>query len=72
MRILGPDWVDSVKEESDWRLDLYRNWLWTLSRGWGEPMVQSRSDRMRKQREAEISKAMQEEQRRRRRKRPER
>jgi hypothetical protein len=47
--ILGDDFVDSVKQESDWRLNLYKNWLWTLHSGVGEPMVESRSERMRRQ-----------------------
>lgn len=49
LRILGKDWSEAVKEEADWRLDLYKNWLWTLHNGVGEPLVQSRSDRARRQ-----------------------
>lgn len=48
LRILGDDWSDIVKEESDWRLDLYKKWLWTLHKGVGDPIVESRSDRMRR------------------------
>lgn len=48
LRILGDDWSDIVKEESDWRLDLYKEWLWTLHNGVGKPIVESRSDRMRR------------------------
>jgi hypothetical protein len=48
LRILGDDWADTVKEESDWRLDLYKEWLWTLHNGVGKPIVESRSDRMRR------------------------
>jgi hypothetical protein len=48
LRILGDDWADTVKEESDWRLDLYKEWLWTLHNGVGNPIVESRSDRMRR------------------------
>lgn len=49
LRLLGNDWKGAVKEEADWRLDLYKNWLWTLHNGVGEPFVQSRSDRARRQ-----------------------
>jgi hypothetical protein len=48
LRILGEDWAPTVKEESDWRLNLYKKWLWTLHHGVGAPMVESRSDRMRR------------------------
>ena len=48
LNILGDDWTDVVKEEADWRHDLYKNWLWTLHRGVGEPIVESRSDRSRR------------------------
>lgn len=48
LRILGDDWSEVVKEESDWRLDLYKKWLWTLHNGVGDPIVESRSDRMRR------------------------
>ena len=50
LRILGDDYSDMVKNEADWRTDLYKNWLWTLHRGVGEPFVQSRSERARRQR----------------------
>lgn len=50
LRILGDNWTDAVKEEADWRHDLYKNWLWTLHRGVGEPFVESRSDRARRRR----------------------
>jgi hypothetical protein len=52
LRILGDDWTDVVKEESEWRLNLYRNWLWTLYDGIGNPLVESRSDRIRRQNRA--------------------
>ena len=29
LRILGDDWADVVKQESDWLLGLYKSWLWT-------------------------------------------
>jgi hypothetical protein len=48
LRILGDDWADTVKEESNWRLDLYKEWLWTLHNGVGKPIVESRSDRIRR------------------------
>jgi hypothetical protein len=48
LRILGDDWSGVVKDESDWRLGLYKNWLWMLHNGIGEPLVESRSDRMRR------------------------
>jgi hypothetical protein len=50
LKILGDDWADVVKEESDWRLNLYKDWLWTVHNGIGRPVVESRSDRMRRQR----------------------
>jgi hypothetical protein len=52
LRILGSDWSDAIKDESDWRLDLYKNWLWTLHNGWGTPLVESRSDRARRSQRA--------------------
>jgi hypothetical protein len=48
LRILGSDWSNVVKDEMDWRNDLYTSWLWTLHHGIGEPFVQSRSDRARR------------------------
>jgi hypothetical protein len=51
LRILGEDWADVIKEESDWRLDLYRDWLWTLHNGVGSFLVESRSDRIRRLRQ---------------------
>lgn len=42
VRILGDDWKDTVKRESKWRLDLYKEWLWSLSDGVGEPIIESR------------------------------
>jgi len=44
VRILGKDWADVVKDESNWRLSLYKEWLWVLNRGIGNPLVPSRSD----------------------------
>jgi hypothetical protein len=48
LRILGDDWSQTVKDESEWRLNLYKNWLWTLHTGVGDPLIESRSDRMRR------------------------
>lgn len=47
VRILGEDWADVVKDESRWRLSLYKEWLWALKRGIGNPLIPSRSDRTR-------------------------
>lgn len=66
LRILGNDWSEKVKEESDWRLDLYKNWLWTLNDGVGDPIVESRSDRARRQQRSEASSASSPKKRRRR------
>jgi len=46
LRILGDDFADIVKQESEWRLNLYKSWLWTLHDGVGEPIVESRRERM--------------------------
>lgn len=49
VRILGDDWAPTVKQESNWRLNLYKNWLWTLHNGVGESIVPpSRYERARK------------------------
>lgn len=48
LRILGDGWSDVVREESDWRLGLYRDWLWLLNDGVGDPIVETRTDRMRR------------------------
>ena len=48
LNVLGDDWADIVKQESDWRLNLYRDWLWTLHDGIGNPIVESRSERARR------------------------
>jgi hypothetical protein len=45
VRILGDDWKQTVKKESKWRLDLYKEWLWSLSEGVGDPVVASRVPR---------------------------
>jgi hypothetical protein len=51
VRILGEDWADAVKDESNWRLSLYKEWLWALNRGIGNPLFPSRSDKTSQQRQ---------------------
>jgi hypothetical protein len=48
LSVLGDGWSQTVKDESEWRLNLYKNWLWTLHTGVGDPLIESRSDRMRR------------------------
>jgi hypothetical protein len=49
LRILGDDWASTVKQESEWRLNLYKKWLWTLHNGVGDSIVPpSRYERARK------------------------
>lgn len=36
LKILGPDWKESVLDESRWRFDLYKKWLYLLYDGVGE------------------------------------
>ncbi|KAL7463369.1 hypothetical protein ACHAXS_003744 [Conticribra weissflogii] len=36
LNILGPDWKESVLDESRWRFDLYKKWLYLLDDGVGE------------------------------------
>ena len=50
LRVLGDDWAPTVKQESDWRLNLYKDWLWALHNGVGTNAVvpSSRYDRARK------------------------
>ena len=51
LRILGEDWTDTVKQESNWRLDLYKEWLWVLHDGVGDSIVPpSRYERSRRSR----------------------
>jgi len=45
--LLGQGSADAVQQEMDWRLGLYRDWLWLVYDGIGDPPVQSRSDRER-------------------------
>ncbi|GKY92871.1 hypothetical protein MPSEU_000256300 [Mayamaea pseudoterrestris] len=48
LRIIGKEYTDLVKQESEWRLNLYEQWLWKLHDGVCEPLVPTRSDRLRK------------------------
>jgi hypothetical protein len=43
LTILGPDWEDWVKGESDWRLNLYKNWLEVVENGVGDDMFEDLS-----------------------------
>jgi len=55
LRILGDDWAKTVKQESEWRLDLYKKWLWTLHNGVGDSIVPpSRYERARKLKEQQM------------------
>ncbi|CAB9521750.1 expressed unknown protein [Seminavis robusta] len=45
LRLVGDDFEDAVKEECDWRLKLYKDWLWKLDKGVGGSMVPSRRER---------------------------
>lgn len=40
LAILGPDWEDWVKGESDWRLNLYKSWLELVDNGVGDDMFE--------------------------------
>ncbi len=40
LSILGPDWEDWVKGESDWRLNLYKNWLDIVDNGVGDDIFE--------------------------------
>ena len=42
----GDDFTQPIKDECDWRLGLYRDWLWTLEKGIGKPIVPTRSERV--------------------------
>jgi len=48
VRILGEGWSETIKRESSWRLRLYKEWLWNLHDGVGEPFFQSESERVRR------------------------
>ena len=43
LMILGPDWEDWVKGESDWRLDLYKKWLNVVENGIGDDIMDEMS-----------------------------
>lgn len=40
LAILGPDWEDWVKGESDWRLNLYKSWLDVVDNGVGDDVFE--------------------------------
>jgi len=43
LMIIGPDWEDWVKGESDWRLNLYKQWLNVVENGVGDDMMDEMS-----------------------------
>jgi hypothetical protein len=45
LQILGPDWKESVLDESRWRYDLYKTWLTMLDEGVGENPLYEYGDR---------------------------
>ncbi|KAG7345681.1 hypothetical protein IV203_033212 [Nitzschia inconspicua] len=49
VRILGERFAPTIKQESQWRLDLYKAWLWNLNDGIGESFIPpSRYERARR------------------------
>lgn len=40
LSILGPDWEEWVKGESDWRLNLYKGWLELIDEGFGDDIFE--------------------------------
>lgn len=40
LSILGPDWEDWVRGESDWRLNLYKKWLGVVENGLGDDLME--------------------------------
>lgn len=50
LKILGPDWKESVLDESRWRYDLYKTWLQMVDDGVGENPLYTYSDRPRRRR----------------------
>lgn len=50
LKILGPDWAPTMKQESNLRLEAYKKWLWALHNGVGsDPIVPpSRYERARR------------------------
>jgi hypothetical protein len=76
MQFMGDDWAPTIKQENNWRTELYKNWLWALNNGVGESIVPpSRYERARRNNKSSIKrkrtmprKQQEEEPRRRRRK----
>ena len=50
LQILGPDWKESVMDESRWRYDLYKTWLQMIDEGVGENPLYTYSDQPRRRR----------------------
>lgn len=50
LKILGPDWKESVMDESRWRYDLYKTWLQMIDEGVGENLLYTYSDQPRQRR----------------------
>eukprot|EP00984_Skeletonema_dohrnii_P030042 scaffold21143_cov120-Skeletonema_dohrnii-CCMP3373.AAC.5 len=50
LKILGPDWKESVMDESRWRYDLYKTWLQAIDEGVGENPLYTYSDQPRQRR----------------------
>lgn len=50
LKILGPDWKESVMDESRWRYDLYKTWLQMIDEGVGENPLYTYSDQPRQRR----------------------
>lgn len=50
LKVLGPDWKESVLDESRWRFDLYKRWLYLLDDGVGENPLYTYGDRPRQPR----------------------
>lgn len=49
LSIIGDEFADVVDQENDWRLGLYKRWLWSLHNGVGESIVPpSRYERARR------------------------
>lgn len=50
LKILGPDWKESVLDESRWRYDLYKTWLQMIDEGVGENPLYTYTDSSRPRR----------------------
>jgi hypothetical protein len=48
LKILGPDWKESVLDESRWRYDLYKTWLTMLDEGVGDNPLYEYGERPRR------------------------